>query len=111
MVSPSLVGWVAAIALFGRQNAAAIFLGMIAPLLVTVASWLSIEWAHAQDPRKVTGVLMAGFAGKMVVFGGYVVVVLRVFGVRPVPFIASFTAYFIGLYLIEALYLKRLFRP
>jgi hypothetical protein len=28
---------------------------------------------------------------------------------RPVPFVVSFTSYFIGLYLMEALYLKRLF--
>jgi len=32
-------------------------------------------------------------------------------GVQPVPFVASFTTYFIGLYLVEALYLKRLFNP
>jgi hypothetical protein len=33
---------------------------------------------------------------------------IRAVAVHPVPFIASFTAYFIGLYLIEALLLKRL---
>jgi hypothetical protein len=54
--------------------------------------------------------MFAGFAAKMVFFGGYVVVVLRVFGVRPMPFIASFTTCFIGSYLVEALLLKRLFR-
>ena len=110
MVGPSIACWLAATGLFGTRAGGEIFLGMIAPLVVTVASWISIERAHRRDPRSVTGVLMAGFAAKMVVFGGYVVVVLRVFGVRPVPFIASFTAYFIGLYLVEALYLKRLFR-
>jgi uncharacterized membrane protein YdfJ with MMPL/SSD domain len=53
--------------------------------------------------------MMGGFLGKMVLFGAYVVIVLRGLSVRPVPFVASFTVYFIGLYLVEALYLKRLF--
>jgi hypothetical protein len=82
---------------------------MIAPLVATVISWLSIERAHRQDPRRVTGIMLAGFAVKAVFFGGYVVVLLRVFRLRPLPFVTSFTAYFIGLYLIEALYLQRLF--
>ena len=56
-----------------------------------------------------TSLMMAAFAGKMVFFGAYVVLVLRGLPVQPLPFIISFTAYFIGLYLIEALYLKRLF--
>ena len=110
MVGSSIACWLAATSLFGARIGGEIFLGMIAPLVVTAASWISIERAHRRDPRSVTRVLMAGFAGKMVVFGGYVLLVLRVFGVRPLPFIASFTAYFIGLYLVEALYLKRLFR-
>lgn len=109
MVGPSVACWAIATVLFGRQTGATVFLGMIAPLVAAVVSWLSIERAHRRDPRSVTGILLAGFAGKMVFFGGYVVVVLRFLGVRPAPFVASFTAYFIGLYLVEALYLKRLF--
>ena len=42
--------------------------------------------------------------------GSYVVIVLRGLSIRPIPFVVSFTAYFIGLYLVEALYLKRLFQ-
>ena len=111
MVGTSVVCWLLATALFGVRTGVEIFLGMIAPLVVTVISWLSIERAHTQDPRRVTGIMLAGFAGKMVFFGGYVVVLLRVFRLQPVPFVTSFTAYFIGLYLIEAIYLKRLFKP
>jgi hypothetical protein len=39
----------------------------------------------------------------------YVAIALMVFSLRPVLFVASFISYFIGLYLIEALYLRRLF--
>lgn len=109
MIGPSIGCWIIATAVFGRRGGVEIFLGMIAPLVVAVASWLSVELAHRRNPGSVTGVLMAGFAAKMVFFGGYVLVVLRVFGMRPLPFVASFTGYFIGLYLVEALYLKRLF--
>ena len=109
MIGPSLVCWLAATAVFGRRAGLEMLLGMLAPLVATAASWISIARAHRRNPQSVTGVLMAGFAAKMVFFGGYVLVVLRVFGVRAVPFfIASFTAYFIGLYLVEALYLKGL---
>ena len=49
--------------------------------------------------------MMAAFAAKMVFFGAYVAVMLQGrLRVRPVPFVASFTAYFIALYLVEALY-------
>ena len=34
---------------------------------------------------------------------------LKVVGLRPVPFVVSFTSYFIALYLTEALLLRRLF--
>jgi hypothetical protein len=109
MVGPSVAGWLIATAVAGRQTSLAILLGMIAPLAVAVVSWIAIERTHRRDPRRVTAILMAGFAAKMVFFGGYVLVVLRILAVRPAPFIASFTVYFIALYLVEALYLKRLF--
>jgi hypothetical protein len=52
--------------------------------------------------------MVAALAVKMVFFGGYMVVVLRVLGMRPVPFIVSFAGYFIALHAMEALFLRRL---
>ena len=52
---------------------------------------------HAAAPERLTGVMMTGFALKMVFFGVYVVVMLRVLALRPVPFVVSFTGYFIAL--------------
>jgi hypothetical protein len=54
--------------------------------------------------------MIAAFAFKLVFFGFYVGLMIRVVALRPLPFIASFTGYFVGLYLMEALYLRRLFR-
>ena len=53
--------------------------------------------------------MMAAFGAKMLFVGVYLVVMLRVLDVRPVPFVASFAGYFVALYVIEALYLRRLF--
>ena len=39
----------------------------------------------------------------------YVAGMLRVLGVRPVPFVLSFTIYFIALHMTEALFMRRLF--
>ena len=46
---------------------------------------------------------------KMLFFGTYVALMLRVVGLQPLPFVVSFTGYFIALYLTEALLMRRLF--
>jgi hypothetical protein len=50
-------------------------------------------------------VMLRAFGVKVVLFGAYVVVMLRVLGLRPVPFTISFTCYFVALYGMEALFL------
>jgi hypothetical protein len=57
----------------------------------------------------LTDVMVAGLAVKAVFFGVYVVVMLRGLDLRPAPFVGSFTGFFIALYGLEALFLKRLF--
>jgi len=111
-------GWMAAAstrsalaiaALAGRKHAAAIVLGMLAPLVAAAASWVIIERVYLRAPAQLTGVMITSFAAKMLFFGAYVVVMLTVGGVGLTPFVASFTGYFIGLYLTEALLMRRLF--
>jgi hypothetical protein len=67
-----------------------------------------VERTHARAPERVTGVLVAGFAIKMVFFGAYIAL-LAAFGMRLRPFVVSFALYFIALHAIEAGYLRRLF--
>ena len=88
----------------------AVLLGMLGPLLVASGSWMLTERVYRQRPQALTSVMIASFAFKVLFFGVYVTVLLRVVALRPVPFIASFTGYLAGLYLMEALYLRRLFR-
>jgi hypothetical protein len=57
----------------------------------------------------VTKLMIGAFGAKMLFFGAYVAAVLTVGEVAAVPFIVSFTGFFIALYLTEALLMRRLF--
>lgn len=86
-----------------------IWLGLLAPLTVVCGTWIATERVYRRNPKRLTSLMIGAFAGKLVFFGAYVGLVIGVFRVQPIPFIVSFTGYFIVLHLIEALYLKRLF--
>jgi hypothetical protein len=86
-----------------------LFFGMLAPLVAACGTWIVTERAYRTNPQALTGVMVTGLAVKAVFFGVYVVVMLRGLDLRPAPFVASFTGYFVALYGLEALFLKRLF--
>ena len=109
MVGLSGLSWLAAAALLGPQARLEVLYGMLGPLAMVSGSWVLMERAYRRSPERLTTVMVAAFAGKLVFFGAYVAVMLRVLSLRPRPFVSSFTGYFITLYLIEALYLRRLF--
>ena len=50
----------------------------------------------------VTGVVLAAF------FALYLTVMLKLLSLRPVPFVVAFVSYFIALYAMQALFLRRL---
>jgi hypothetical protein len=88
-----------------------LLLGMLGPLVSAVVTWVVTVHTHRTAPASMTSVMVAGFAARMVFFGVYVVVALRVLTVSQMPFVISFTAYFIAMYAMEALFLKRLMDP
>jgi hypothetical protein len=108
MTAASVGSWLLVTALSRTPVNPEVLYGMLGPLAASLVTWGIVERVHAAAPPRVMGALVAGFAGKMLFFGVYVVVMLRVAGLRPVPFIVSFTAYFIGLYVLQALFLRRL---
>jgi hypothetical protein len=111
MIGSSAAAWAAISAVGGDGvNPEALF-GMLGPLLSACATWLAVRWAQRSAAPNLMGVMIAGFALKMVFFGVYVTVMLRVLSLRPVPFVVSFTGYFIALYAMEALFLRRAFAP
>jgi hypothetical protein len=109
MAAASLASAALTIAAAGRRNAPEVLAGMIAPLLAVCVSWVLTERTFRRDPPALTGLMTAAFAAKMLFFGAYVALMLKVVGLRPIPFVVSFTAYFIALYLTEALLMRRLF--
>jgi len=110
MAGASVASVLVAGALVDPGTRLALLFGMIGPLLATTSSWVLIERTYRESGQKLTNVMIAAFAFKLVFFGFYVGLMIRVVALRPLPFIASFTGYFVGLYLMEALYLRRLFR-
>jgi hypothetical protein len=82
---------------------------MLAPLVGAAATWVLVARAFPSRPESVTPLMVAAFAGKLVFFGVYVTIMLRVLALRPLPFVVSFTTYFIALHLFEAFCLQRLF--
>jgi hypothetical protein len=109
MVGAALVSWLAATAGFGMAAITATLYGMAGPLVVAITTWRLADQTYRRDPVALTGLMMAGFVAKMVFFGAYVAVVIKVLSQPAVPFAVSFTSAFIALYLIEALALRRLF--
>ena len=109
MAAASIGAWAAAAAIVDRRTSFEVLFGMLGPLAAASGTWFLVAWVYRHRPEELTGLMAAAFVLKMVFFGAYVAAMLRVMRFRPVPFVASFTGYFIGLYLMEALFLKRLF--
>jgi hypothetical protein len=109
MAGTSLGSWLVLAMVLDPTVGAALLAGMLGPLAMTIATWVVIERAYRRNPERVTAAMMAAFGVKMLFVGAYLFFVLRGLDMQPLPFIASFTGYFIVLYGIEALFLKRLF--
>ena len=108
MAGASVVSWLLITTLTRDAMNPEVLFGMAGPLAASGLTWAMVARAHASAPEQVMRVLIQAFAAKMLFFGVYVAVMLRGLGLRPVPFIVSFTAYFIGLYAMQALFLQRL---
>jgi hypothetical protein len=109
MIAASVASWLIATAVTGPVMGREMLFGMLGPLLVAVATWEMADKTFRHAPERLTARMVTAFAAKMVFFGGYVTVMLVVLALRPIPFVASFTAYFIALLFAEALCLRRLF--
>jgi hypothetical protein len=108
MAGASLTSWLVITVTSGGSGNPEALLGMAGPLVSAVGSWFAYERAHRSAPGRLTNVMIAALAVKMIFFGTYVGVMLRGLDLRPVPFVTSFAAYFIALYAMEAMFLRRL---
>jgi hypothetical protein len=108
MVGAAMAAWLVLMAATGSSLMPELLLGMAGPLVSAVVTWQVLERTHSSSPGRLTGAMIAAFGMKVLLFALYVVVVLGVLGMRPKPFMLSFTGYYVGLHLVEALFLRRL---
>ena len=109
MIGAGMLSWLATVALVGAATGVAVLLGMIGPLAMATATWVLAERTYRHNPGRLTSLMVAAFAGKMVFFAAYVAVMLKALSLAPAPFAASFAVYFIALHLFEALSLRAMF--
>ena len=105
----SIGSWGSVSLILVPQAIAEIFLGMIIPLLLAIGTILLVERIYRQNPKKLTSFMTKAAVGKMILYGIYVPLVVGVFSFQAIPFAISFTVYFIGLHLAEALYFRSMF--
>jgi hypothetical protein len=108
MLSGSILSAIVLSLLFDADIRLEIWLGMLGPLASALISWIAMERQYLRRPAGMTSLMIKGFVAKMVFFAGYVTVLLSIGLVRPIPFVVSFTAYFILLHAVEAIGLHRL---
>lgn len=87
-----------------------IFLGMAAPLLLSIVSVLWNESSFKKSPQQLTNTLIKTFIARVVFFAIYFVLVFTYYDFEPIPFIISFTGFFMIFYIIEALFLQKLIK-
>jgi uncharacterized protein YybS (DUF2232 family) len=92
------------------EAAVEILLGMLSPLLLAMGTRILVDRTYRKAPQKLTSLMTQAFMGKMLLYGVYVSVIVGFYSFQVLPFAVSFTVYFIGLHLTEALYFQALFR-
>jgi hypothetical protein len=111
MIGGSILSSLGTTLLFANQAAPEVWLGMTGPLAAALAARIATDRAHKRHPTGVTSLLIKAFAGKMIFFAAYISLVLTATSVRAVPFVISFTIYFLAFHVTEAICLHRLFTP
>jgi hypothetical protein len=109
MVGASIGSWIVVALIPGLAHDREVLFGMLAPLAGAALTWVLVARTYTSRPQLLTSLMVAAFAGKLVFFGAYVTIMLSVLSLSPLPFVISFTTYFIGLHVFEALCLQRLF--
>jgi hypothetical protein len=107
MIGGCVVGWAAAVGVWGEAVGLDVGLGLGGPLVAALGTWAMIARTVPADPGRLTRRLLGAFAAKIVFFGVFVVAGIRGLGLRPVAFVASFTVSFVVLHGVEAMLLRR----
>ena len=101
----SLVSWI-----FIEDYIVEIFLGMVMPLAVGQFNITRIQSIFVSDPRKLTSFMMKSFIGKMVIYGVYMIGIVAFSPFNERTFFVSFISYFITLHVLEAFFIRSVFK-
>jgi hypothetical protein len=107
MLAGSILSSLGVVLLLENQ-ALEIWLGMLGPLAAALVTRIATDRAYRRQPEVLTALMIKAFAAKMLFFGVYIALVLGVVSIQPVPFVVSFTIYFLALHVTEAICLHRL---
>jgi hypothetical protein len=108
MIGASVASGLGLVAATGSSLMPELLLGMAGPLTSAVLTWQVLERTQSLTPERLTNVMITAFGIKVLLFAVYVVVALVALGLRPKPFMLSFTGYYVGLHVVEAIFLRGL---
>ena len=83
-----------------------LFLGWFGPVSAGFITMYFVIQAAKIDPYSVTKTLTKGFALKMVFYGLYIIIFFKLYSFKPIPFLCSFSGFFLGLHALEAVIIK-----
>ena len=111
MIVLSVASCLALIGVSGGAFVTEFVAAMAGPLVAVLASWAWITRTHRRDPARVMSVMLQSAIVKLVFFSLYVVVMVRGLSLQPTLFAVTFVAYFLALYAVQAIMMRRLFTP
>tara|TARA_B110000014_G_C20119610_1_gene592726 strand:+ start:951 stop:1298 length:348 start_codon:yes stop_codon:yes gene_type:complete len=85
-----------------------IFFGWLLPAFAGTVTMYFVLSSSNKEPTALTKILAIGFAIKMLYYGIVILLLIKLYAFEPIPFICSFSGFFMGLHAIEAVIIKRI---
>jgi hypothetical protein len=108
MTGTNVAAWLAVTSAGGAAIQPEALFGLLGPLASANASWVVMARTFLSRSGELMRVMVQALAVKMLLVGGYVVGMILVLDLRPLPFVTSFAGHFVALYAMEAWFLRRL---
>ena len=83
-----------------------LFLGMIIPWSISLISIVKTHSVYNLNPEKLINHMTKAMLIKMMSYGLLLIIIFNFISFNPLPFIISFTGYFLALHIIEAFTLR-----
>ena len=87
-----------------------IFLGMFLPWIISLISISKTHSVYNIDPDKLIKHMTTAMLMKMLFYGLLLIIIFTFISFNPLPFIISFTGYFLALHITEAFVLRYIFK-